>query len=205
MNIIKKYYLTISFSLIISGLFLIFGAVPETLYFNYYSIANGEVWRLFSAHLVHSDLEHLIWNLLAFIILSLLMEQQSRTMLLIALISGTIMIDYYLCFNTICVINYAGFSGVLNTLLVLTLFQQWQKNQDNDQLLVRLLPAIVYFSSLLKIILEIISQQLIFSHISWQALPEVHLIGFITGTVIAILSFMVKKESYMFWSNKIGL
>lgn len=50
-------------------------------------------------------------------------------MLFISLLSGTIAIDYYLWFNKIGVINYAGLSDVLNMLLVLVLFQQLQRNK----------------------------------------------------------------------------
>lgn len=204
MNILKRYYLTISITILISGLFIISGAVPETLIFNHDSITNGEYWRLVSAHLVHSDREHLIWNLCAFILLSLLLEQQNRMMILIALAAGIFMIDFYLWFNTIGVINYAGFSGALNTLLVVTLFQQRQHKQHSKELLLRLLPVTIYIACLLKIIIEITSQQAIFSHISWQALPQVHLVGFITGTMIIIFSYK-HKEILNILNQKMGI
>jgi len=194
-TLLKNYRLTIILATIITTLYCIFGSVPDTLYFNQTAVANGEIWRLVSAHLVHSDQEHLIWNLSAFLILSLLMEQHNRKMLLLALISGTLVIDYYLWFNTMGVINYAGFSGVLNTLLVLTLFQQWQNNKQTKYL--KILPVIIYFCSLFKIIIEISWQQAIFSHISWQALPQVHLAGFITGTVIIIITVLIKRVDFL--------
>lgn len=191
---IQQYRVTVIFSIVICGLFFSIGAVPEKLYFNQEAIANGEFWRLFTAHLVHSDLQHLIWNLCALLILSLLIEQNNRLLLIVSLFVGITAIDYFLWFNTIGIINYAGFSGVLNTLLVIALLQQRQKK--SEQLFFRLLPIIIYIVSLLKIVVEIFSQYAIFSSISWQAVPQVHLIGFIAGTILAALIMASERINY---------
>jgi rhomboid family GlyGly-CTERM serine protease len=199
-QISKKYYVTICLAISLFSLFIIFGAVPEALYYNKDAILNGEYWRLLSAHFVHSDEQHLILNLLAFIILSMLIEDKNRFMLFLSLVSGIISINYYLWFNSIGVFNYAGLSGVLNTLLVLVLFQQMQQNK-NSYWLIRVIPVAIYFASLMKIIIEIHSQQAIFSHISWQALPQVHWIGFVSGTLIALLLLANRNITKYIFSN----
>lgn len=190
LHFIEKYPATIFFSTLISTLFFTIGAAPESLFFNQTAIINGEPWRLISAHFVHTDLEHLFWNVTAFLILSILIEQHNRTMLLVTLIAGIITIDYYLWFNTIGVINYAGISGVLNTMLVVALFQQWNTAHS-----LRILPVITYFACLIKIFIELFAQQSIFTQINWQPLPEVHLLGFFVGTVIIIIQFLMSKIS----------
>lgn len=173
---ITHYYATLTLVALLSGIYFFLGAVPDSLYFNQQAIIDGEFWRLLTAHFVHSDIGHLVWNLAALIILSLLLERDNRLLLFVSIALGIITIDYYLWFNTAGIVNYAGFSGVLNTLLVVALFQQLQKNAY--------LAILIYLLSLLKIIVEINSQQAIFSHISWQAIPQIHFIGFIVGTVI---------------------
>ena len=181
----KKYRISIILSILISIIFFTIGAVPEKLYFNKEAISNGEIWRFLTAHIVHSDLDHLTWNLCALIILSLLIERDNRQLRITSLLAGIISIDCYLWFNPIGIVNYAGFSGILNTLLVIALFPQLQKK--SEQLFFRLLPIIIYIASLLKIVVEISFQQAIFSTISWQAVPQVHLIGFMSGTIIVVL------------------
>ena len=198
---IQQYRVTFILSIIITALFFSLGAVPEKLYFNQEAIANGEIWRLITAHLVHSDLQHLIWNLCALIILSLLIEQHDRLLLLVSIFIGIVSIDYCLWFYSIGIINYAGFSGVLNTLLVIALFQQLQKNKthqaESHPLFFRLLPALIYTASLIKIVVEILSQQAIFTHTSWQAVPQVHLIGFMAGTILAICILFMHSNSQL--------
>lgn len=193
-SVINKYFVTLSLASMVCALFVIYGPVPESLYYNRNAVADNEIWRLITGHLVHSDLEHLLWNLCAFLILSLLIEQQSRSMLLIGLVTGTLVIDYYLWLNTIGVINYAGFSGVLNTLLVIALSQQNKQHRGA----MHAIPVFIYFASLIKIIIELSSQQAIFSDISWQALPQVHLAGFVTGTLMILTISFFKNKTHLF-------
>ena len=186
--LLRDYPLTVLLSSLTTGLYIFVGAVPESLYFNQTAINQGDLWRLLTAHLVHSDTEHLIWNVLAFIILALLIEQHSQMLLLVTLISGSMAIDCYLWINSIGVINYAGLSGVLNTLLVVALFLQWQKHQH-----LRKLTGLIFLTSLVKIMFELWSHQAIFTHSSWQSLPEAHLVGFLSGISLIVLYRMGVK------------
>ena len=193
---IWQYPITTMTTLVISTLFFIIGAVPELLFFNHFLINEGQWWRWLTAHLVHSDLEHLFWNLTAFIILSLLIETHSRVFLIIAFVSGIIAIDYFLWFNTIGVINYAGLSGVLNTLLVVALYLQWQR-ASNQPVLMKLIPLLVYLASLSKIIVELFSQQSLFTHIHWLPLPQAHLVGFFAGTLLILSHITLTNVKYV--------
>ena len=193
-QLIKHYRISLILLSLTSLIFFTLGAVPESLYYNKEAISNGEIWRLVSAHIVHSDLEHLVWNLCALIILSLLIERESRSLLIAALLTGIVSINYYLWINAIGVINYAGFSGVLNTLLVIALFQQWQKKSHS--IFMHYLPLIIYIFSLLKIVFELFYQQMIFTQTSWQAVPQVHLVGFIAGTILAVLRLSTSNYQY---------
>jgi len=184
-QLMKNFRISLILLLLTSSVFFTLGAVPENLYFNKEVISNGEIWRLISAHVIHSDLQHLLWNISALIILSLLIERESRFLLIASLLTGIVSINYYLWINAIGVINYAGFSGVLNTLLVIALFQQWQK--QSSSLVMHYLPVIIYTVNLLKIMFELFYQQSIFTDISWQAVPQVHLTGFIAGTILVLL------------------
>lgn len=191
-QLIKNYRISVMLFTLTSLIFFTLGAVPESLYYNKEAISHGEIWRFISAHIVHSDLQHLLWNLCAIIILSLLIERESRSLLFVSLLTGIASINYYLWINAIDVINYAGFSGVLNTLLVIALWQQWQKKRRS--LFIHYLPVVIYIFSLLKIIFELFYQQTLFTHTHWQAVPEVHLTGFIAGTMLALLVLLLSTK-----------
>ncbi len=185
MQFLKKYRITISLSLFIALVYFILGPVPETLYFNAELITQGELWRYISGHLVHSDPQHLLLNLSAFIILSALIEQHSRLQLFAALFSGIIFINFYL-FNNNEITNYAGLSGVLNSLLVIALYQQWQLHSKQLSL-TGYLPASIYLISAAKIIYELYSRDSLFSHTLWPSLPQAHLAGFMAGHIVVLL------------------
>ena len=62
-------WLTLLLSGLVAALYLLLGPAPPRLVFDHARVAQGEVWRLLSGHLVHSDAAHLAWNLAAFVIL----------------------------------------------------------------------------------------------------------------------------------------
>ena len=185
MQFLKNYRITISLSLFIALLYFVLGPVPEALYFNAAQITRGGLWRYISGHLVHSDTQHLILNLTAFIILSALIEQHSRLLLFTALFTGIVFINFYL-FNSNEITNYAGLSGVLNTLLVMALYQQWQLHTEPLSL-TGFLPTSIYLTSAAKIMYELYTQDSLFSHTLWPSLPQAHLAGFIAGTILVLL------------------
>ena len=185
MQFLKNYRITISLSLLMALLYFVLGPVPESLYFNAEQITRGELWRYITGHLVHSDSQHLLLNLAAFVILSALIEQYSRLQLFTALLSGIIFINLYL-FNSNEITNYAGLSGVLNTLLVMALYQQWQLHSKSLSL-TGYLPASIYLISAAKIIYELYTRDSLFSHTLWPSLPQAHVAGFIAGNILVLL------------------
>ncbi len=185
MQFLKNYRITITLSLSIVFLYFVLGPVPEALYFNAEQIIQGELWRYITGHLVHSDTQHLILNLAAFIILSALIEQHSRLLLFTALFTGIVFINFYL-FSSNEITNYAGLSGVLNTLLVIALYQQWQLH-TKPLPLTGYLSVTIYLVSAAKIMYELYTRNSLFSHTLWPSLPQTHLTGFIAGTILALM------------------
>jgi rhomboid family GlyGly-CTERM serine protease len=190
MKRLKKYSLTAMLALLISALFLLVGSVPDALVFNKEAVIQGEYWRLLTAHLVHSDWEHLLWNLSALLIVSTLIEQYQRGSLIIALLGGIIVTDVYLWHNTLGVVNYAGLSAVLNTVLVVALYQLWQHSK---QLLQRVILVATFVGSLLKIIWEMQTSSSLLTSIEWQSLPEAHLAGFIMGSLLVLIQYLLHQ------------
>ncbi len=160
-------------------LWVFFGSAPEQLIYDRELISQGEIWRLLTAHLVHLDREHLILNLAALLVLGSLLEYLQSDWLVPALIIGVLVVTAGLWFNMPSLLYYCGFSGVLNTLLVVVLWSVWCRSQDP---LVLLLGAV----NILKIIVEVAIGKALFSSILWPPVPEAHFLGVLGGLIMII-------------------
>ncbi len=107
-------------------------------------IAKGEVWRLFSPALLHSDLFHLFFNMTALLVLGRQMESRLKVprYLLFILIAGIIS-------NTAQYIvsgpNFIGFSGVLVGMITFIVARQQTAPWEGYQLQRSALAFIVFF------------------------------------------------------------
>lgn len=164
--------------------FAVFGSAPEQFIW-LADTGFEQTWRMVSAHFVHSDIEHLAWNVGAFMILGSIIEQHSKRDLIYGLILGVVAVNVYLL--SLYQLNaYAGLSGVLNTLLVVALFRLCQSP------VYRAAAMWTLVLSMLKIIVELYSGQSVFSSIAWQAVPQAHLVGWLAGMAFVSLQAVNK-------------
>ncbi|HIP82178.1 MAG TPA: rhombosortase [Desulfocapsa sulfexigens] len=168
-------------------LFLILGAVPDTLIYNRTAIENGEIWRLLSSHFVHCDLAHLGWNITALFILGSLLEQRLGTRLLGLLAISCIGVSSWLWFFKTDLTLYCGLSGILNGLFSALLFILWRENKHP------VLP-LIGIAAVVKSIVEASTQQALFTHLSWDSVPGAHGAGMIAGCLYFFIT-MVPKET----------
>ena len=175
-TVMKQTYLTQT--LIISSLLLFYCSVPiDQLFFDQPAILNGDLFRLVSGHFVHVDTEHLIWNTLALLILSSIIEIRSRKLLVISFVMGIFSVTLFLFSPWSKITIYCGLSGVLNTLLVIALWMIWTETKSTW--------IIVTFAvCLLKVLIEMATNQSVISTISWPPSPEAHCAGLIGGIII---------------------
>ena len=180
--------LTFSISAVVIALYAIFGNTPQELIW-----LAGETtqrpWSFVTAHLVHISAAHLVWNVAAFFILAAIIEQTSKREVMIALGAGMMAVNLYLLqwFNLGA---YAGLSGVLNTLLVVALYNL-SKQEDY-----RTAAIITLVASMAKIILELFSSYSLFSSLPWPAVPQAHLAGWVAGVVIVVLLNLVQNRHH---------
>src|SRR5262245_7612141 len=82
-----RYWLTL---LLFSGMALLhcFTQNLELFSVDKIAIQHGEWWRLVSGHFVHSDNNHLIWNIVAFAMLGAMLEQHSRKLFIQSIVVG---------------------------------------------------------------------------------------------------------------------
>jgi len=176
---------TIGITLSMLALYLIAGAMPEQ--FIWQHGLGLEIWRWISAHFVHINVDHLIWNLVAFGILASIIEQTSRKVLGLALAFGIIGVNIYLA--TFFSLNaYAGLSGTLNALLFIALYFLYQQPGY------KLASIITLILSVAKIIVEFSFGLSLFSTLPWPSVPQAHFAGLISGGLLAAALELRKKR-----------
>jgi len=168
--------LTISLVTILIGLHWL---VPDKtlLYFSATDIARGETWRIITGHLMHADLQHLLWNCLGLAVLGTLIEYRSRSVLWAALAVGIASVSTLLLSPFSQLEYYCGLSGVLNTLLLVALWLEWTFTRS-------WLIIVITCGSIAKVVIEVSQGTSILTHISWPPYAWSHLAGLIGGLLV---------------------
>ncbi len=157
--------------------YALLGPAPESLIFDRSAISSGELWRVLSGHLVHSDREHLIWNTVPFLMLGTLLERElglsaGDHALLLAL--GAVVVTAGIWWAVPGLDRYCGLSGVLNTQLSVFLAIAWRR-QRNPALIV------VSIGVVAKVLVEISLGGGFLSVGAWPSVPIAHAFGLISG------------------------
>ena len=168
--------LTLGITMVLIGLHLL--APDKTqLYFSAAGIYKGQAWRLISGHLMHADLQHLLWNCLGLVVLGTLLEYRSRRTLITSLGAGIIFVNALLLTPFSQLDYYCGLSGVLNTLLLVALWVEWKLTRS-------WLIIVLAFGSIAKALVETSQGISIVTDISWPPYAWSHLAGLSGGLVV---------------------
>lgn len=190
--------LTIGLLTILIGLhWLVENKMP--FYFNAADIFSGEVWRIVSGHLMHVDLEHLLWNCLGLAVLGTLLEYRSRAVLLASTGAGIAFVSALLLTPYAQLDYYCGLSGVLNTLLLVVLWFEWRLTRS-------WLIILIACGSIAKVLVEVSQGVSIVTHISWPPYAWSHVAGlfggfFVIWTYSLITQIRGLSPSYPLWEN----
>ena len=177
---------SLSITALASLLYVYLGAAAETLVWSRTDISDGEVWRLLTGHLIHSDVNHALWDILAFFIIGTMLEQYSRKSMLIAIVTSLILINSWLWWGLTDLLYYCGLSGIINTMMGLLLYQLWRQQPQ---------PIILLISGLYiaKVLIENSMGQAMFTDTLWPALPSVHLVALISVVLLILLKSVGAK------------
>ncbi|UCZ57306.1 rhombosortase [Desulfurispirillum indicum] len=121
------------FIVLLSALLLIVGLLPEGgrpwLAYDRHAIESGQYWRLWSAHVAHLTLWHLLLNLAGWLLLlGIFRDLLSSGLLWLWFLISAPMVSLLLYLRDISLGGYAGLSGLLYGLLSACLFIGWRRN-----------------------------------------------------------------------------
>ncbi len=168
-------------------LFLVLAFIPaatELLRYEREAIAQGESWRVFTAHFVHLNLSHALLNGVGTLMLACLMRRELPVQDWWAVTLGApFVISAGLWLKQPELIGYVGFSGVLHGLLYLAV--------------IRLLPQAPRLAALVLLLLigrQVWEQSAFYDPeylrglIHGRVMPDAHLFGALTGSAWGIWS-----------------
>ena len=178
-------WLTLLLGLVTAALFVLAGPAPELWLYDRAAIARGEVWRLVTGHLAHSDAVHLAWNLGAFLILGAIAEGALRLRpvgYLGLLLAAALAIDAWLWWIEPQIVRYCGLSGLLNGLLAALALALWRRSGSP-------LCLLLLAGDLAKIGLEawLGGALLPTSGAAWVSVPGAHLAGLAAGAAVVFI------------------
>lgn len=190
MNFLKLH--SVPLSLIFTSLFIALFSDDATLFLRYErtEILNFELWRLFTAHIVHSGYEHLFLNLLALILIWLMIYSfANRYEWWFTLLLSSFGISLSFLFFMSDLEWYVGLSGVLHSLVVFGSISAILQSRKEFYLLLAFI--------LLKLVFEQFygSVSKDFIGIESSVIINAHLYGAIMGIVCAAILWIYKKEN----------
>jgi rhomboid family GlyGly-CTERM serine protease len=184
-----KPWLALGFGLLILGLGFSSASFAEALLFNRPEILQGQLWRLWTAHVLHFGWSHLCWNLLVFIIAAGWIERLSRRALLGLILLSPPIISGGLLISCPSLAIYAGLSGMDTALIAfLGISSLRQKANRTGLVLLGIL--------LMKIGAEFVSDSSLFAGFNdpgIQSVPLSHLVGMLAGILVGIMPMRVLK------------
>lgn len=184
---IQLPWVTLGLVMFASILYMTTGAAPEPLVY-LTQTPFTEWYRVFTSHWVHSDNEHAILNISALLLLGIMFEPVIKKQMLSVLLLSSVIVALWTAILVPELRAYCGLSGILNALFVYGSLRLWLHYQNRLYLLFILL-------ALTKTLVELYSQQAIFSHTSWPAVPEAHLVGMLSGAIHYSLFYQKPDKS----------
>jgi len=171
-------WLTLWLAGLAATLFCFAGPGAEAWIYDHEAIARGEWWRLVTGHWVHGDSGHLLWNLLALVLLGWLLETLQWRWLALALGAGMAGVDAWLWWGDAGLRYYCGLSGILNSVLAAYLLLSWRAQRHP-------LMVVIAAGAVGKVLIEIVRQDALLTHTLWPSVPEVHAAGLLAGLLFA--------------------
>jgi rhomboid family GlyGly-CTERM serine protease len=134
-------------------------------------------WPWLSAHVLHTDREHLGWNVLALLCLGWLAETPGRLRFALSIAVGVVAVDAWSAWFNVTLRYYCGLSGVLNTVLIAALYELRHTVARG---------WLIAFAGLVatKLAWEWHSGVALLTHAQWPPAVGAHIAGFAAGLLL---------------------
>lgn len=177
---------------VIALITFIFPKLDNLLIYDRAAIIHGEIWRLLTGNLVHFSIGHLIYNLVAWLIIGTIIELRGYRFFPLLCLSSSLFIGITLFILEPELYFYAGLSGVISAAVTYLCLQGvWEKGTW------RWLCAITLAGLIAKTILELesgSSLMLLMSEENFVPVPLSHLVGIVAALLLfSILHFISSR------------
>jgi len=183
---LKVPWLTLGLSGVMIILYFMGQSMFDLFVLDKEALRQGELWRFFAGHFVHFNFDHILWDLLAFLILGSVIELYQKRYFIFSLLISCCVVSLWICFGETSISAYCGLSGALTGLLVTAAMIQWKVTHNKIFLYVLL-------ATIGKIGFEMLTHQTIFTNLSSKAVPSAHAAGFIAGVLYLLIGNMKKN------------
>ncbi len=164
--------------------------INELLEYRREAIVAGQLWRLLSCHWAHFSLNHLSWDLLAFLFLGSAAEQRSRPRFLLTVFGSAVLVSAVVWFLIPGMAVYRGLSGIGSALLGLLVVQLIRDALRQKTPLVLIFPGAIVLLFLGKIGYELWFGTSVFVSdygATVSPVPLAHLVGAAVGSAVALV------------------
>jgi rhomboid family GlyGly-CTERM serine protease len=186
---IRIPWITVSLAVLACVLYAIPGAA-EVLQFDRVTFSSGELWRVFTGHLVHFNRSHFNWDAFALLFLGGSAELLSRRGMIrtLGIAAPAISIAFWIFLPQFTA--YRGLSGLDSALAgfgIAYLFRHAQRGHDRKTAAIAAFCALVFIG---KSAFEIVTGQTLFASADtdFTAVPLAHLVGFAAGATASRLT-----------------
>jgi rhomboid family GlyGly-CTERM serine protease len=178
-------WVTLGLAAFCLGLYAVFGGAPDMLVYDRAEIQNGQWWRLATGHLVHLDLQHLVYNIGALLALGILYETASfggSGKLAFGVFGlGGAVITAVLFIGSPATLYYCGLSAALNALYAATTIGMWRETGQKIWLA-------AFGFDIAKISWEAAFEPIFSSTLAWPPHTGAHVAGVVAGCALAAWS-----------------
>jgi len=158
---------------------------PDLLALDRGALAQGELWRLWTGHLVHWNVEHFVWNGLTFVVLAWLLGRLAARILVVLLTAAAPLISGAVLAAEPSLQIYGGLSGLDVALWVAVCMAVIIKSRDSATWK---LAWLALFAGVLKVAFEWTTGSAALVGGSLLFVPASHLAGAILGILAAVLA-----------------
>jgi rhomboid family GlyGly-CTERM serine protease len=165
----------------------VYQPLSDWLAYDRSAIQAGETWRLLTGHLSHYSADHLLWDLLMFVVLGVMVEGRHRVSLITTVIASATAITVVLWFAHPEVTEYRGLSGIDSALFTNAAIHLYADGRRFRRPVVQLVAAGLVLGFVAKLVYEIVSGTTLFvDSTDFDSLTSVHAVGGFVGMVSAV-------------------